>query len=211
MKWIFQQYLLEPLDLVLQLHLPGPVVEVGQPGGGAAAATGPLRLQLEELQMLQLSTQVLYQLRTHRERTDECYVMPMQCSVGGRGKRVSRLSVHKIVLHTSCMASFSFWYCCLFCLSLSIIFLYRSISSFRRKLVSSSLSVILCFSWRWTDTQTLRLFFYWCQIRQAHYMDRHVCIYVKSNIYLSPESCLLFPVLSCCWQLSGVDIGAVLK
>lgn len=52
-------YLLEPLDLVLQLRLSRPAVEVGQPRGRAAAAAGPLRLQLEELQVLQLSTEVL--------------------------------------------------------------------------------------------------------------------------------------------------------
>lgn len=47
---------------------------------------------------------------------------------------------------TSCMDSFSFWNSWRFCQSLSIIFLYRSISSFSLKLVSSSLSVTLCFS-----------------------------------------------------------------
>lgn len=31
MKITFNQYLLEPLDLVLQLHLPGSGVEVCQP------------------------------------------------------------------------------------------------------------------------------------------------------------------------------------
>ena len=56
------QYLLESLDLVFQLHLPGPAVEVGQTRGGGAAAARPLSLQLEQLQMLQLSTQVLDQL-----------------------------------------------------------------------------------------------------------------------------------------------------
>lgn len=76
MKRTFNQYLLEPLDLVLQLHLPGPGVEVCQPWRRAAAAARPLCLQLEELQMLQFSTQVLYQL--HRDRTDEYYIRPMQ-------------------------------------------------------------------------------------------------------------------------------------
>lgn len=51
---------------MLQLHLPGPGVEVSQPRGRAATTAGPLGLQLEELQVLQLSTKVLYQLHTER-------------------------------------------------------------------------------------------------------------------------------------------------
>lgn len=61
-------YLLEPLHLVLQLRLPRPAVEVGEPRGRAAASAGPLRLQLEELQVLQLSTEVLDQLQEARVR-----------------------------------------------------------------------------------------------------------------------------------------------
>lgn len=62
----FRLYLLEPLDFVLQLHLPGPAAEVGQAGGRAPAASRPLRLQLEHMQMLQLSAKVFYQLDTDR-------------------------------------------------------------------------------------------------------------------------------------------------
>ena len=61
-------YLLEPLDLVLQLHLAGPAGEVGQAGGGAPPA-GPLRLQPVQLQVLQLPPQVLDQLHTHQGDT----------------------------------------------------------------------------------------------------------------------------------------------
>ena len=57
-------HLFEPLGLVLQLDLPGLGVVLGQ----AAPLARVLRLQLEELQVLQLSTQVLYQLREGGER-----------------------------------------------------------------------------------------------------------------------------------------------
>ena len=60
-------HLFEPLGLVLQLDLPGLGVVLGQ----AAPLARVLRLQLEELQVLQLSTQVLYQLREGRERGKE--------------------------------------------------------------------------------------------------------------------------------------------
>lgn len=56
----FDSYLPESLDLVLELHLPGPAAEVCKSRGRAAAPAGLLCLQLEELQMLQLAAQVLY-------------------------------------------------------------------------------------------------------------------------------------------------------
>lgn len=67
----FGLYLLEPLDFVLQLHLPGPAAEVRQSGGRAPTASRPLRLQFEHVQMLQFSTQVFYQLETDTARRSE--------------------------------------------------------------------------------------------------------------------------------------------
>lgn len=49
---------------MLQLHLPGPAAEVGETGGRAPTASGPFRIQLEQVQMLQLSAQIFYQLDT---------------------------------------------------------------------------------------------------------------------------------------------------
>ena len=45
-------HLLEPLDLMLQLHLAGPGVELAQARGRAAPPTWPLAVQLVHLQVL---------------------------------------------------------------------------------------------------------------------------------------------------------------
>lgn len=44
-------HLLEPLDLVLQLHLAGPGAELAQGRGRAATPAGPLAVQLVHLQV----------------------------------------------------------------------------------------------------------------------------------------------------------------
>lgn len=66
---------------------------------------------------------------------------------------------------TSCVASLSLLNSSLFCRSLSIILLYKSISSFSRRLVSSSLSDMRCLSWNeqnfrtgWQEQGTAQLY-----------------------------------------------------
>lgn len=60
------KYLLEPPDLLLQFGLPGPVV-VFLDAYAAASASALFRLQLEELQVLQLFPEVLNQLQGKQE------------------------------------------------------------------------------------------------------------------------------------------------
>lgn len=125
-------HLLEPLDLVLQLHLPSPGTELAQARGRAAAPARPLAVQLVHLQVLQLLPQVLDELRGRGAGWRE---------PGHGGAPGPRLGP------TSCVASRSFWNSRRFCRSLSIMRLYRSISSLSRRLVSSSRSDMRCRSW----------------------------------------------------------------
>ena len=123
-------YLLEPLDLVLQLDLSGPGVELAEAGGRAAAPARPLAVQLVHLQVLQLLPQVLDELRGKEAGWQEHGL-----EGGGRPGACRP---------TSCVASRSFWNSRRLCRNLSIMRLYRSISSLSRRLVSSSRSDMRC-------------------------------------------------------------------
>lgn len=128
-------HLLEPLDLVLQLHLAGPGTELAQARGRAATPARPLAVQLVHLQVFQLLPQVLDELRGR-----EAGWWRRGC---GREPWCPRLWPGP----TSCVASRSFWNSRRFCRSLSIMRLYRSVSSLSRRLVSSSRSDMRCRSW----------------------------------------------------------------
>lgn len=127
-----QTHLLEPLHLVLQLHLSGPGAELAQAGGRASAPARPLAVQLVHLQVLQLLPQVLDELGGER-----LVGRSRGAGVGGALAPAGRGP-------TSCVASRSFWNSTRFCRSLSIMRLYRSISSLSRRLVSSSRSDMRC-------------------------------------------------------------------
>ncbi|TNN32457.1 hypothetical protein EYF80_057383 [Liparis tanakae] len=112
------RYLFESSDLLLQLGLAGPGVVLLQPGARRAPPLG-LGLQLVELQVLQLLTQVLDELRE------------------ARGPNISQDKDVDEAPPTSCVHSFSFWLWWRSWLSLSAIFLRDSVSSCSRSAMSS--------------------------------------------------------------------------
>lgn len=68
------------------------------------------------------------------------------CQMGFHADEMWLPGLTALFTPTSCVASLSLLNSSLFCRSLSIILLYKSISSFSRRLVSSSLSDMRCFS-----------------------------------------------------------------